>query len=199
GAGIAHYILPYFYATTKTIFPRNQFIVTAIAPLVVISLVVIGIMAAYPPIAHWMIIPFVINGSGAVGDLWVTRNILRCPKHVLVEDRKNGVIIHGKETDKPMDMSTTGFGSGFCKVIILCIFATGFLMTMSPIILHILGVESLTIGPTNSIFTIFEYHSIGEGFGFSFFPLTLVAISVIVGLIYAIINAGKPGNHVMTG
>jgi Putative zincin peptidase len=199
GAGIAHYILPYFYATTKTIFTRNQFIVIAIAPLVVISLVVIGIMPVFPSIAHWMIIPFVINGSGAIGDLWVTRNILRYPKHVLVEDRKNGVIIHGKETDKPMDMSTTGFGSGFCKVFILCIFALGFLMTMSPIILNILGVESFTLGPTNSIFTIFEYQSIGEGFGLSFFPLSLVAISVIVGLFYAIINAGKPRKHVMTG
>ncbi|MBC2702462.1 MAG: DUF3267 domain-containing protein [ANME-2 cluster archaeon] len=74
----------YFYATTKTIFTRNQFIVIAIAPLVVISLVVIGIMAAFQSIAHWMIIPFVINGSGAIGDLWVTRNILRYPKHVLL-------------------------------------------------------------------------------------------------------------------
>ena len=199
GAGIAHYILPYFYATTKTIFTRNQFIVIAIAPLVLISLVGIGIMAAFPSIAHWMIIPFVINGSGAVGDLWVTRNILRYPKHVLVEDQKNELLIYGKETDKPMDMSTTGFGSGFCKVFILCIFALGFLMTMSPIILNILGVESFTLGPTNSIFTIFEYQSIGEGFGFSFFPLALVAISVILGVVYGIIKTGKSGNHVMTG
>jgi len=98
-----------------------------------------------------------------------------------------------------MDMSTTGFGSGFCKVFMLSIVATGFLMTMSPIILNILGVESFTLGPTNSIFTIFEYYSMGEGFGFSFFPLSLVAISVIVGVVYGIINAGKSGNHVMTG
>ncbi len=199
GAGIAHYILPYFYATTKTIFTRNQFIVIAIAPLVVISLVVIGIMAAFPSIAHWMIIPFVINGSGAIGDLWVTRNILRYPKHVLLEDQKTGVIIYGKETDKPMDMSTTGFGSGFAKVFMLSILATGFLMTIAPMILHTLGVESFIIGPTNSIFTIYEYHSIGEGFGFSFFPTSILAISVIVGLVYGIINAGRPGKHVMTG
>jgi putative zincin peptidase len=199
GAGIAHYVLPYFYATTKTIFTRNQFIVIAIAPLVVISLVVIGIMAAFPSIAHWMIIPFVINGSGAVGDLWVTRNILRCPKHVLVEDRKTGLIIYGTETDKPMNISTTGFGSGFCKVFMLSIVATGFLMSISPIILAILGVESFTIGSTNSIFTIFEYQSLGEGFVINFFPISLLAISVIAGLVYAIIKTGKPGNHVMKG
>lgn len=48
GAGIAHFILPYFYATTKTIFPRNQFIVIAIAPLVVLSLAGIGIWLLFP-------------------------------------------------------------------------------------------------------------------------------------------------------
>jgi putative zincin peptidase len=198
GAGIAHYILPYFYATTKTIFTRNQFIVIAIAPLVVISLVVIGIMAAFPSIAQWMIIPFVINGSGAVGDLWVTRNILRYPKHVLLEDQKNGLIIYGKETDKLVNISTTGFGSRFCKVFMLSIVATGFLMTIAPITLDILGVESFIIGPTNSIFTIYEYHSIGEGFEFGFFPTSILAISVIVGLVYAIIKTGKPRNDAMT-
>ena len=199
GAGIAHYILPYFYATTKTIFTRNQFIVIAIAPLVVISLVAIGIMAAFPSIAHWMIIPFVLNGSGAVGDMWVIRNILRCPKHVLLEDQKSGLIIYGKETDKPMNISTTGFGLGFSKVFMLCIVATGFLMIIAPMALDILGVESFVIGPTNSFFTIYEYHSTGEGFEFEFFPMPVLAISVILGLIYAIINKCKPGNNTIKG
>jgi hypothetical protein len=191
GAGIAYFILPYFYATTKTIFPRNQFIVIAIAPLVVISLAGIGIMAAFPSIAHWMFIPLVINASGAVGDLWVTRNVLRYPKHVLLEDRKNGLIIYGKETDKAMNISTIGFGSRFSKVFILCFFAVGFLMGIAVIPLDILGVESFTIGPTNSIFTIYEYYNSDKGFGFKFFPTSLLAISVIVGLAYAIIKPPK--------
>jgi len=197
GAGIAHYILPYFYATTKTVFPRNQFIVIAMAPLVVISLVVIGIMAAFPSIAHWMFIPFIINASGAVGDMWVTRNVLRYPKHVMLEDRKTGLIIYGKETDKPLNISTTGFGIGFSKAFTLCFFAMGVLMGMAVIPLDILGVESLTIGPANSFFTIFEFHSSEEGFGLSFFPVSLLAISVIVGLVYGIISAGKPRKHVI--
>ena len=198
GAGIAHYILPYFYATTKTIFTRNQFIVIAIAPLVVISLVGIGFMAAFPSIAHWMFIPFVINASGAVGDLWITRNILRYPKHVLLEDRKTGLIIYGKETDKPMNISTTGFCSEFSKVFTLCIVATGFLMIITPMTLDILGVESFTIEPTNSIYTIFEWNSSEEGFGLSLYPLSILAISMIAGLVYAIIKTGKPGNNAIT-
>lgn len=191
GAGIAHFILPYFYATTKTIFPRNQFIVIAIAPLVVISVAGIGIMAAFPSIAHWMFIPFVVNASGAVGDLWVARNVLRYPKHVLLEDVKTGLIIYGKETDKPMNISTTGFGSGFFRVFILCFFAIGFLMGIAPILLAISGVDSFTIGPTNSPFTIYEFHGSDKGFSFTFFPASLFAISVIVGLVYAIIKPSK--------
>jgi len=191
GEGIAYFILPYLYATTKTVFTRNQFIVIAIAPLVVISMVGIGIMAVFPSIAHWMFIPFVVNASGAVGDMWVTRNVLRYPKHVLLEDVRTGLIIYGKETDKTLNISTAGFGYGFSKVFTLCFFAMGLLMTMLPILLNILVVESFTIGPPNSIFTIFEYYSIGEGFGFSFFPLSLLAISMIVGLFYGIIKSPK--------
>ncbi|RCV62922.1 putative zincin peptidase [Methanophagales archaeon] len=193
GAGIAHYILPYLYTTTKTRFLRNQFIAIAIAPLVVISLVGIGLMAALPSIAHLIFIPLVLNASGAVGDLWVTRNVLRYPKHVLLEDRKTGLIIYGKETDKTMNITTAGFGTRFSKVFILCFFAVGILMCIAPIALDILGVASFTIGPANSIYTIFEFHSSEAGFGISLFPLSMLAISVIAGLIYAIIMTGKPG------
>jgi len=79
----------------------------------------------------------------------------------------------------------------------LSIVATGFLMIIAPMALDILGVESFVIGPTNSFFTVFEYHIIEGGFEFGFFPMTILAISVIVGLVYAIIKTGKPGNHVM--
>ncbi|MGB2727932.1 MAG: DUF3267 domain-containing protein [Halobacteriota archaeon] len=199
GAGIAYFILPYFYATTKTVFLRNQFIVIAIAPLIVISLVGIGLMAAFPLIAHWIFIPFVLNASGAVGDLWVTRNVLRYPEHVLLEDRKTGLIIYGKETDKPLNITTTGFGQRFFKVFILCFFAVGILMGIAPIALDILGVGSFTIGPTNSLYTIFEFHGSKEGFGFALHPLPILAISVIAGLVYAIIKTGKPRNDAMKG
>jgi len=198
GAGIA-YILPYFYATTKTAFLRNQFIVIAIAPLIVISLVSIGLMAALPSLVQWLFIPFVVNASGAVGDLWVIRNVLRYPKHVLLEDQKTGLIIYGKETDKPMNISTTGFCSRFFKAFILSFFAVGILMGTAPIALAILGVESFTIGPTNSLYTIFEFQGSKEGFGLTLHPLPILAISVLAGLVYAVIMAGKPRNHVMMG
>ncbi len=187
GAGITYY-LPYLYTTTKTIFLRNQFIVIAIAPLIMISLVGVGLMAAFPSIAHWALISLVVNASGAVGDLWLTRNLLRCPKHVLLEDRKTGMIIYGKETDKLMNISTTGLGPRFFRGFIICFFAVGILMSIAPIALGILGVESFTIGPKNSLYTIFEFHSSEKGFDFKLNPLSILAISVITGLAYSIIK-----------
>jgi hypothetical protein len=121
-----------------------------------------------------------------------TNHIWSIPHPILLEDQKTGLIIYGKETDKPMNISTTGFGSRFSKVFILCFFAVGFLMGIAPIVLDILGMESFTIGPTNSIFTIFEFHSSDKGWGAKFFPMSLLAISVIAGLVYAIIQPGNP-------
>jgi len=96
-----------------------------------------------------------------------------------------------------MNISTAGFGTRFFKVFIICFFAVGFLMGIAPIALDILGVESFTIGPTNSLYTIFEFHSPEKGFGLSLFPLSMLAISVIAGLIYAIIKIGNPINRAM--
>jgi len=147
GVGNAFFIFPYFYTTTKTIFLRNQFIVILIAPLILISLVAIGLMVAFPSFAHWIFLPFLINALGAVGDLWMTRNLLRYPEHVLLEDRETGTVIYGKETDKSVNISTTGFGSKLFIVFTLCFFAVGFLLNIASIPLYFLGLESFTIEP----------------------------------------------------
>src|SRR3990170_7848990 len=89
GAGI-YFILPYLYTTTKTIFSRNQLIIICIAPLAVISLAGVAAMAAFPSIAHWILIPLVVNASGSVGDLWMIRTLLRYPENIMAEDQKFG-------------------------------------------------------------------------------------------------------------
>ena len=192
GAGIAYFI-PYLYTTTKTktLFLRNQFIVILIAPLVFISLAGIGLMALFPSMAHWFLLPLTIHTSGTVGDLWMTRNLLRYPKHVLLEDRKTWTIIHGKETDKPNNISTTGFGLRFYKVFTLCFIILYFFVMLVGFYLSP-RTESFTIGH----FTIIEFYSSKSGnefhFGFNFPVMPLLAISMIVGLVYAIIKPGNP-------
>ena len=158
GAGF-YSILPYLYTTTKNIFPRNLWIIIYIAPLAVISIIGIAAMAAFPSIAHWIILPLVINASGSAGDMWMTRILSRYPKHIFVEDQITGTIIYGKEMDKPVNVSAAGLGSKFLKGFIFSFFAVVILVTILPMALDIMGIGSFTIGPQNSPFKIFEYNS----------------------------------------
>ena len=181
-------ILPYFYTTTKSIFPRNLWIIIYIAPLAVISIIGVAAMAAFPSIAHWILLPLVVNASGSVGDMWMTRILLRYPGHIFVEDQITGTIIYGKEMDKPVNVYAAGFGSKFLKGFIVSFLAMSIFVTIMQVALDIIGVGSFTIGPQNSPFTIFEYNSPNDNkeliYNFLFMPI--LSISIIVGLVYGI-------------
>lgn len=189
GAGI-YSILPYLYTTTKSIFPRNKFIIIYIAPLAVISIIGVIAMAAFPSIAHWILLPLVVNASGSVGDLWMTRILLRYPGHVLVEDNKIGNIIYGRETDEPVTISFSGFGSKFLKGIAISFFAIAIVLNILPVILVLTGAASFSIGPRNSPFMIYEFNGQNEKQLFSqeiFFD-RIFFLSLIIGLVYAILT-----------
>ncbi len=189
GAGI-YSIIPYLYTTTKSIFPRNQFIMICIAPLAVISIIGVAAMAAFPSIAHWILLPLIVNASGSVGDLWMIGTLLRYPGHILVEDNKTGTIIYGKETDKPVNVSASRFGSKFLKGVTISFLVIGSLVALLPVALAILGTGSFTIGPQNSPFTVFEWNSPNDNkeFGPKFFLDRILFICVIIGFVYAILT-----------
>jgi hypothetical protein len=156
GTGI-YSIIPYLYTTTKSIFPRNKFIIIYIAPLVVISIIGVAAMAVFPSIAHWILLPLVVNASGSMGDLWMTRTLLRYPGHILVEDQETRTIIYGRETDEPVTVSCAGFGSKFLKGFAIAFLPISLVFSVLPVVLVIMGTGSFTIGIQNSPFTIYEY------------------------------------------
>lgn len=67
GFGVAYFVFPYAFATTETRFTRNQFLVIALAPLVVLSVVGVPIMLVFE--WTWLAIPLAMNAGGAVGDI----------------------------------------------------------------------------------------------------------------------------------
>lgn len=73
-------------------FTRNQFVVIALAPLVVLSLLG-GLLLAWLP--GWLIPAAVIflslNAAGAAGDLWMTVVVLRYPPDAQIMDERDGV------------------------------------------------------------------------------------------------------------
>ncbi|HEY9205753.1 MAG TPA: DUF3267 domain-containing protein [Candidatus Methanoperedens sp.] len=191
-------IIPYLYTTTKSIFPRNQFIIIYFAPLVVISIIGVAAMAAFPSIAHWILLSLVVNASGSVGDLWMIRTLLRYPGHILVEDQKTGSIIYGRENDKPVNVSSAGFGSKFLKGLTISFSVIVILVTILPVALNNMGIESFTIGLQDNPFTIFEYNGSNgnQEFGQTLFLDRIFTLSVIFGLVYAILTTvNKKGTN----
>ena len=84
------------YATTDSAyFPRNQFVVIALAPLVVMSLVGMALMLAVSDaLAYYIGLVIVLNASGAIGDLWMSWVVLRYPPRVLVRDEADRIRIY---------------------------------------------------------------------------------------------------------
>lgn len=76
-----------FAAAPEWYIPRTPYLITSLAPLVVISLIGIALMLILP--IHWVPALFLItalNAAGAVGDLWVAWWLLRCPADALGND-----------------------------------------------------------------------------------------------------------------
>lgn len=77
GVGLAHFVLPYAYATTDHSFSRNQFAVVLLAPLVGLTAVGVPVMIAFE--WGWLLVPLAANAGGAVGDLWMLLVVLSFP------------------------------------------------------------------------------------------------------------------------
>ncbi len=92
--------LPYIlYATAdNALFRRFEFIVVALAPVIVITLLGMGMIYLLPDsLTRFVVVAVIINGSGAVGDLWMTVIALRYPADSLVRDEEDGIRIFVKK------------------------------------------------------------------------------------------------------
>jgi hypothetical protein len=86
------------YATADgALFRRDEFNAVAMAPFVVISLVMLALSLIFPPgIAIWLMFAATINATGAVGDFWMVVKTLQFPADALVLDVKDGMRIFSK-------------------------------------------------------------------------------------------------------
>ena len=84
--------LPYaLYCGAKNqLFHRNQYFVVGLAPLIVITLDGIIFILISPVLASYTLFALIGNFSGAAGDVWVVRKLLRRPGSILVEDTEAG-------------------------------------------------------------------------------------------------------------
>lgn len=88
--------LPYvlFATTDDGFFWRNQFVVIALAPVVLITLAGLLLMSVLPIwLGYYVAVALVLNGSGAVGDLWMTVVALRYAPDAVVRDEADSITV----------------------------------------------------------------------------------------------------------
>ncbi len=88
--------LTYAYAAAPEWFlPRNLYFVTAVAPLVGISVAGVALFSFVP--ANWflpVLAGLIINSGGAAGDLWVAAWLLRQPPTCYANDRGDAITLY---------------------------------------------------------------------------------------------------------
>ncbi len=183
GVGVAHFVLPYAYATTDHEFSRDQFVVVLLTPLVVLTGVGIPAMLAFE--WDWLIVPLAANAAGSVADLWMTVTLLSYPSTIRLEDHESGVRILGDERDRPRAPSVTALvwdalsGAAVAALGLLAALAVG-----GPVALSALGVDSLTVGTEGTVTFLFSFVSTPEEISFAVGPGVL-AVGAALGLCYA--------------
>ncbi|SFR63585.1 DUF3267 domain-containing protein [Halogeometricum limi] len=180
GVGIAHFVLPYAYATTDHQFTRNQFVVVLMTPLVVLTAVGVPLMLVLE--WGWLIVPLAANAAGAIADLWMTMTLLTFPSDVRLEDHPDGVRILGRESDRPGALSVTAVvwdalaGAAVAAVGVFLVLAVG-----GTLVLDLLGVGSLVVGTPDTLGFLFSFTSTPTEISMSVGPAVL-GIGAAIGL-----------------
>ena len=85
-------------APAEFYFPRNQYLVVGIAPLVLLTLAGLLLVTIVPVVVVPILILFVaFNAAGAAGDLLMAARLLSYPPDTLMQDNDSGVIVYGPE------------------------------------------------------------------------------------------------------
>lgn len=195
GVGVAQFVVPYAYVTTTRRLTRNQFLVVALAPLVVVSAVGVPVLIALE--APILVVPLAFNAGGAIGDLWIAGILLRYPRHVVVEDSVTGLRIYGRDADRPLPATPTrtflrrtalGTGVAFALIVLAAMIA--------PMLSSALGVSSFAIGQPGSPWSLFHFEGTpGEGFESGLNPVGAFAVSLLVGFSSALLTTLRRPAH----
>ena len=88
-SGYAYAAAPGWY------FPRGQYLVIALAPLVLISILGMALVAVLPAgTIVAILVGVVANAAGSVGDIWIAFLVIREPSKIVIEDLGDGFNIY---------------------------------------------------------------------------------------------------------
>ncbi|MFH5802203.1 DUF3267 domain-containing protein [Haladaptatus sp. CMAA 1911] len=193
GFGVAQFVLPYAYATSDESLTRNQFLVVAIAPLVVLTIVLFTLAIIF----QWPILlaPLAVNAGGAVGDLLMTRLLLRYPKTIRVVDNITGLKIYGDTRAIRSVEPRHEVLHGMIVGIGITIGSAFLLMMIAPIVLDNLGVTSFTLGIPDSLWSLYHFEKNAEGINSEVGMVGLLGVGTILGVCYSIVVRKSVDNN----
>ena len=94
-------LFPYAAAPSGIYFPRNQFLIVGLSPLMLLTAIGLPLMVIVPiAFVPFLLFFVVFNASGAAGDLIMVIQLMRFSSDTLIEDSTSGVIIYGPERDR---------------------------------------------------------------------------------------------------
>jgi hypothetical protein len=185
GAGITSFF-PYFYATSPdTHFSVRQMYVIGLAPFILLSLALLAGGAMFPMIGSYFAVAFVINFSGAIGDLWLCSQLIRFQRltGVTIVDHKSGLAVYSSDpratrlteklANKASDRTRFGYFWGIGTIAIFAF--TALLVLVGPLL-----VKTLTIGPSWLPLVSYQATNHSTQWNINF------ATPIIGGLIFAI-------------
>ncbi|GCE13542.1 DUF3267 domain-containing protein [Tengunoibacter tsumagoiensis] len=82
--------LALYCGAKEQLFRRNHYLVVGLAPLIVISSLAILITLLAPLLSAYLLLAWIGNASGAVGDLLVAQRLRKCSPETLIEDTETG-------------------------------------------------------------------------------------------------------------
>lgn len=187
------YFLPLAYATSPgNYFRRNAFIVIGLAPLIVINVACLLLLAIFPQ-ASWLIMVIAFNTGGAVGDIWMAVQLLRCPKSVQVEDREEGMAIYAPPSvtrqQLPFSRTNNKFSSVVQRSLNFILMSLALLVIASFLLVPIfkaLSIPSFTIGTNN--FWILRWENTSQEFGIGFNWLSILILALVYLLLSIVIS-----------
>lgn len=91
----------YAYAGSEAYFDKHSYIAIALAPIVILGIMLIVFNAVVPENWFWIVYLIQIaNLSGAAGDLYVTARFSKQPEDILVQDSGVAMSVYSRCTNK---------------------------------------------------------------------------------------------------
>ena len=197
GVGLAARVLPYAYATSAGHFTLMQMVIIGLAPFVLLSLISLVALALVPALSAAAVVVFIMNSTGAVGDLWMVREILRfrrC-KEVWTVDVIDGVAIHSEDpAAHEIAERLAGRDDRIKAHFVTWWIGVSFLMLLSlsplTILLSVLGAERFVLGPAP--WPLYTFEGGSDGFAFTFDLRVLLAAGFLFALLRVLLDRWKP-------